>query len=424
MNILFLCHRLPYPPNKGDKIRSYNLLAHLAKRHTVYLGTFVDAEEDWQFVAKVQTLLGRARCQTLRLPGWLKIMRMVRALLCGEPLSTGSFRSTKLAKWVRTICSEQRIDAVIVFGSAMAPYMLDNSEFPSDRVIFDMVDIDSDKWAQYGAERSGIMKWIYNREAASLFRLEEQAARKFGATLLVSPHETKTFAEMVPDITGRLFTCRNGVDLSYFDSTTTYPNPFPATPAIVMTGRMDYRPNAEGALWFAKNALPKILSIRPDAKFYVVGARPTSAVRSLASENVIVTGSVSDIRPYIANAHVVVAPLQIARGVQNKVLEAMALKKPVVATSLATRALDVTHGHEVFIADEPAYFADTVLAVLDCRHRPTELAANARRHVDENYGWAQNLAIFDRLLVKVGSPNAPMSPQISSASALVSATGR
>jgi len=258
------------------------------------------------------------------------------------------------------------------------------------------VDVDSDKWRQYAETAAGLRSWIYRREMRTLLALERRAACTFGATLLVSPHETETFARLAPECTERLYSVVNGVDLEYFAPDGPYPNPFGTneTP-IVMTGMMDYWPNAEGAIWFARSILPLIRATRPKARFYVVGARPSEAVRSLAAPDVVITGKVDDVRPYLAHAGTVVAPLKLARGLQNKVTEGMAMARPVVSTSAAARALNVSSGEDLWIADEPEAFARAVIAALEA---PAEIAARARRYVEQNHDWDRNLHALDRLL--------------------------
>jgi sugar transferase (PEP-CTERM/EpsH1 system associated) len=397
LNILFLCHRLPYPANKGDKIRALNILEYLSTNHTVFLGTFVDDAEDHQFIDTVKNLVG-GRCYIQTLSPLVAKTRMAGALLTGKPLSTACFYSVSLQAWIDGLVAAGKIDRAVVFGSAMAPYLVGSSTFSPRRVIFDMVDIDSDKWAQYSLDTKGFMRWLYKREAKKLFQVERKAAQIFATTLLVSPYETKTFAQCAPETRGNLRTTKNGVDSNYFTPDVAYPNPFVGTIfPIVMTGRMDYRPNVEGAKWFAEKVLPLVLSKVPSARFYIVGAKPPQSLKNLTSETITITGSVEDIRPYISHAAVVVAPLHQARGVQNKVLEAMALRKLVVATTPATRALDVQSGKELWIADDADEFAAAVVGAIDGSNSK-DIAQAARNHVQEHYQWKRNLSILEFLL--------------------------
>jgi sugar transferase (PEP-CTERM/EpsH1 system associated) len=397
VNILFLCHRLPYPPNKGDKIRAYNILKHLSSNHTVYLGTFVDDAQDKKFVDVVKSLVG-GRCNIQPLSPMLAKARMVGALLAGKPLSTAPFYSAALQSWIDDLLVTGNIDRVVIFGSAMAAYLLRSPKFTLGRVVFDMVDIDSDKWAQYSRISRGALRWLYKREARTLFQIEREAAQRFGSTLLVSPYERDTFAQFAPETRSKLHVGKNGVDLGLFAANGVYFDPFgTAEHAIVMTGRMDYRPNIEGAKWFAERVFPRVLARLPSARFYIVGAKPPRSLKDLASECITVTGAVEDIRPYISHAAVVVAPLHQARGVQNKVLEALALSKPVVATTPSTRALEVIQGKELWIADTAEEFAAAVVrAATDASS--VLIAKAGRLFVESHYQWARNLTILDFLL--------------------------
>ena len=392
MNILFLCHRIPFPPDKGEKIRAYHMLAHLAKDHTVHLGAFVDDPADMRHAETLRQMIGG---ECLLVPvGAAARVKLAAAFARGAPLSVSYFASGRLARWVDQILRKHNIDRAIVFSTAMAPYLLARRDFDPARVVFDMVDVDSEKWRHYAGAAEGLRAWVYRREMRTLLALERKAAFAFGATLLVSRHETKTFTQLAPEAC--VYSVPNGVDLEFFTPDGVYPNPFGANEMpIVMTGTMDYRPNTEGAIWFAQSVLPLIRATRPEARFHVVGARPSASVKSLAASNVAITGKVDDVRPYLAHAGAVVAPLKLARGLQNKVLEGMAMARPVIATSPAVQALDVSSGKELWIADEPADFAQTVIGALG---GSAAIAANGRRYVEQNHDWTRNLAALDRLL--------------------------
>ena len=392
---LFLCHRLPFPPNKGDKIRSYALLRHLAQRGPVHLACFVDEAEDLQYLDKVRELAG-GRCYFERLGAGAKTWRSLMGLLTGKPLTTACFGSTRLQAWVDQSLRSLPMDDVVVFGSAMAPYLLE-APIPADRVLFDMVDIDSDKWRQYAARSRGAVKWLYGREHEKLEALECVAADAFGHTLLVSDFEANTFKAIAPASAAKITGLTNGVDLEQF-SRGNFENPFSKDEIpIVMTGRMDYRPNYEGALWFAREVFPQVLKFIPNARVHFVGAGPPAELRQAARSGVVVTGAVPDVRPYIQFAQAIIAPLHIARGVQNKVLEAMAMAKPVVATHDATRSLGVKAGHHLWVENEPRRFANAVVEALQGPDRD-KLARNARDYVEVHHSWAGLMKNFERHL--------------------------
>lgn len=398
MEILFLCHRIPYPPDKGDKIRSHALLKHLAKRHRVHLACFVDDPSDMAHAETVRRMAG-GECLFVPLGRAAKLLSAARAVLTGQPITTAWFGSRAITEWISALLSTRRIDRTVAFSSAMAPYVLDNAQLDSGRAVLDLVDIDSDKWRQYAAHLHGARRWIYRREAAQLFELERAAARRFGATLLVSRYEANSFTAMVPEAASRISAVANGVDREYF-APGRFPNPFPAVDIpIVMTGRMDYHPNADGAEWFFHEVLPVLAKDLPKARFYVVGGNPPASLRALSGPNLVVTGQVEDVRPYLQHAAAVVAPLRIARGVQNKVLEAMAMAKPVVATQAATRALDVVPGVHLWVEDSPSGFASAVVAAVEGLDR-FHIARSARNYVERYHDWASNLAALDDLLAE------------------------
>jgi sugar transferase (PEP-CTERM/EpsH1 system associated) len=398
---LFLCHRLPYPPNKGDKIRSYALLRHLARRGPVHLACFVDEAEDLQYLDKVRELAG-GQCYFERLDRGAKAWRSLMGLVSGKPLTTACFGSARLQAWVDQNLGRLPIDDVVVFGSAMAPYLL-KAPIAPDRVLFDMVDIDSDKWRQYAARSRGAVKWLYGREAEKLEALECLAAQAFGHTLLASDFEAETFKAIAPASAEKISGLTNGVDLEQF-SAGNFENPFAQGELpIVMTGRMDYRPNYEGALWFAREVFPHIAKDIPEAKVHFVGAGPPAQLREAAGPGVVVTGTVPDVRPYIQFAQAIIAPLHIARGVQNKVLEAMAMAKPVVATHDATRSLGVTAGHHLWVENEPRRFANAVVEALRGPERDNR-ARNGRNYVEVHHDWTSLMGDFERHLELLRPP--------------------
>jgi sugar transferase (PEP-CTERM/EpsH1 system associated) len=393
MNVLFICHRIPYPPDKGEKIRAFHILKHLARRHTVHLAAFADQAAD---LGHAEALRPLVTGEMLLLPLFKPAarVRMVQALLTGRPLSVSYFSSGALRRWVDAILKRHAIDRVVLFSSAMAPLFLDRRNFDPEQVTLDMVDVDSDKWLQYSGSAKWPLRWIYAREARTLLALERRAARRFGATLLVSPFEARTFAQLAPEARDRIHSVANGVDLSPRNPG---PSPYAADEMpLVMVGTMDYRPNIDGAVWFAERVLPLVRETLPSARFYIVGANPAAALMTLR-EGVTVTGKVADVAPFVMHAAVVVAPLRLARGVQNKVLEGLAMERPVVATGAASRGLDAVPGRDLLVADDPGRFAEAVIAAAVGPER-LRLAANGRALVEREYDWDITLKTLDDLL--------------------------
>ena len=392
-NLLLLIHRMPYPPNKGDKIRSYHLLCHLARHYRVHLGTFVDDADDWQHVPRVRALCASSHFAPLK-PA-LARLRSLGALLANRPLSLHYYRSAPLRRWVEATMQAQKIDRVLVFSSAMAQYA---EAVPAARRVADFCDVDSDKWRQYAEKKSWPMNWLYAREARQLLAWERKIAQQFDATLFVSEPEAALFRQLAPESASRIGFFNMGVDTDYFAPDAPHPNPYPAGQKVIaFAGAMDYWPNIDAVQWFAGAILPAVLAVEPAAALYIVGARPSAAVRKLAAlPNVFVTGTVPDVRPYVAHAALSVAPLRIARGIQTKVLEAMALAKTVIVSPQALEGIEAEPGRELILAADARQFAAAVLRAF--AQPDPAIGAAARRKIETRYGWAANLARVNTLL--------------------------
>ncbi|MDY7544686.1 TIGR03087 family PEP-CTERM/XrtA system glycosyltransferase [Glaciimonas sp. CA11.2] len=395
-HLLFLVHRIPYPPNKGDKIRSYHLLKHLAQRYHVHLGTFVDDPDDWQYVDKVKQLCDDTHFAALN--SRIARLRSLGALGGNRALSLDYYRDPGLHAWVKRVLANNPISRVLVFSSAMAQYA---GSAQLTRRVIDFVDVDSDKWRQYSEKKSWFMRWLYRREARQLLSYEQQVSRNFDTSLFVSAPEADLFRQLAPDSAHKIGFFNNGVDTDYFSPEHLFPNPYqPNQLVMVFTGAMDYWPNIDAVRWFAYHILPAIRVENPTALFYIVGARPSPQVQELANfPGIQVTGSVPDVRPYLAHAHLAVAPLRIARGIQNKVLEAMAMAKPVLVSSQAFEGIDAMPNRELMLAESAEQFVTMATDLLQrCNVEHDNLGARAREKVKATYGWANKLSIVDGLL--------------------------
>ena len=397
--ILFLSHRMPFPPNKGDKIRSYHLLRFLAERHRVHLGTFVDSPEDWAHVGTIQAICGE--CCFRPLNRRLAALRSLGGLASRKALSLPYYFDRRLYQWVRSIVGTRQLAATIVYSSAMAQYV----EEVGGHRIADFVDVDSDKWLQYAAKSNPPKSWLYRREGRRLARFEARIAETFDATFLVSAAEATLLRARVPTAEDRIHHFDNGVDADYFSPHRTYIDPYaPGEKPIVFTGAMDYWPNIDAVKWFAEVVFPSVRARHPDAVFTIVGARPTEAVLNLtAHAGVRVTGAVPDVRPYLAHARVAVAPLRIARGVQNKVLEAMAMGLPVVVSAQALEGIDAHPGVHVLLADDGTEFSSKINTVLSTD--TTDRNMQGRSRVLERYAWTKNLEIVEQMIRNVSAPS-------------------
>lgn len=396
--VVFLSHRIPYPPDKGDKIRAWNILKSLAAEYEVHLGTFIDEPEDREHVSRLEKLCASVLWRPLS-PNMARL-RSLRCLLSGAPLTEGYFGDRVFGSAVEKLLRVHDPEIVYVYSSAMAQYIRRGEH--RARVIIDMVDVDSQKWRQYGEEGSGISRWVYGREAQYLLKAEREAAATADAVVFVSPSEANLFKKLAPEAASHTHVLENGVDSTYFVKNAALPNPFDERPAIVFTGLMDYRPNVDAMKWFVAEVMPQVRSHPSGPALWIVGANPSREVRSIAGVDVHVTGRVPDVRPYLHHATAVIAPLRIARGVQNKVLEAMAMGAALVLTSEAREGLERCRGDEFLTADEPKAFAAALLQILN--GEATQIGNRARKRVLEDYQWGMTLAPLRQLVERIPYP--------------------
>ncbi len=395
--LLFLCHRIPYPPNKGDKIRSFHLLHHLSQHFAIYLASFVDDPQDWPWVPEVEKFC--EACLFLELKPWRAKVRSLSGLLTGDALSVPYYASRKMEHWVKRQVTEHGIDHVLVFSSSMAQFVMDSALNFRHKII-DFVDIDSEKWEQYANQKTFPLNWLYRREARCLLVYEQHLAQYFDAGLFVSSSEAAMFRQLAPATADKIGFYNNGVNTDYFQPSPDHHNPFPSgIRPVVFTGAMDYWPNIDAVLWFAREVLPRLLSERPEVRFYIVGSNPAKAVQQLAKRSgIVVTGRVEDVRPYLQYAEAAVAPMRIARGVQNKVLEAMAMTRPVIVTNKGLESIEATHRQQVLLADHAGEYLDLLRQVLNGDWEG--LGARARQYVVDNFVWEKNLPEVVLLLGK------------------------
>lgn len=383
-DLLFLCHRIPYPPNKGDKIRSFHWLMSLVKHFRVHLGAFVDDPSDWAHAGRLQRECASTYFAPLRRSK--ATLGSLSGFLEGAPLTFPYYRDRGMHHWVQERLSRCPIQYIFVFSAAMAQYA-QHERWATVRRVIDFVDVDSDKWRQYASTRHWPASWVYRREAERLQVAESKLARVFDASILVSDHEADLFRSLLAGVACRVEAINNGVDIGYFAYDDQRPSPYPpSAEPVVFTGAMDYWANVDAVVWFVREIWPLVLEKRPRALFSIVGARPTPDVLALANSNVQVSGSVPDVRPYLQHARVVVAPMRIARGIQNKVLEGMAMEKPVVVTSRGFEGLHAVPGRDLLVCDEPEVFAAQILSLFD--GAGSTIGESARRRVAERYDWA------------------------------------
>lgn len=382
--ILYLVHRIPYPPNKGDKIRSYHILKELNKHYEVFLGSFVDDANDWQYVSLLESQC--AESLFLNLNTRQAKIKSLAGLITGQALSIPYYAHSAMQQWVDTMIRSHKIDGILIFSSTMAQFILQYSQ--DYRCVVDFVDIDSDKWAQYAQHQKWPFSWIYRREAHKLFQYEKLISKSVYKSAFVSEFEAKMYADKIGYHRGISY-MNNGVDSDYFSPHHALQNPYSHDKILVFTGAMDYWANEDAVSWFAHDVFPAIKKAESQVQLYIVGARPTDRVLKLQEQDgVVVTGSVEDIRPYIAYAHCSVAPLRIARGIQNKVLEAFSMAKFVIASQAAMDGINVQEQTFFQICQNAQAMVQACLSRLQSKNLPQE---DAREFVLQQYHWDRSL---------------------------------
>nr|WP_208403045.1 TIGR03087 family PEP-CTERM/XrtA system glycosyltransferase [Sphingomonas japonica] len=386
--MLFLAHRIPYPPDRGDKIRAFHLLKHLARTHRVHLVAFADDPRDLGHRGALAEWTASCTIVPRTKPKW---RAGVEALASGKPISLTAFDDPAMHRAVAAVMARPALDDIVVFSGQMAQYLPRDS---GCRIVMDFCDMDSAKFASYAASGSAPMRWLMAREARRLQAFESDVAARVDASLFVSAAEAALFAEA----TGHTATVvENGIDTERFDPAAAFAQVDLGSAAIVFTGQMDYPPNVDAVTWFADAVWPAVHARHPGSRFVIVGRAPTEAVRRLADRpGITVTGEVDDVRGWLAAAAVAVAPLRVARGVQNKVLEAMAMARPVLVSAVAAEGID--HGGTLRVADDPAALAAAIDTLLGDADAAAALGRAARERVRDRYGWDARLAVLDAIV--------------------------
>ncbi len=382
--VLYLIHRLPYPADKGDRIRNYHLLTWLARRASVHLACLADEDVEDQSVATLETLADRVA--VVRQRAGMRWTRAAWSFAKGRTVTEGAFSSPGLCNLIRRWAGENRYHVVLASASSLVPY-LRMKELNGIPTVVDLVDVDSQKWLDYAGASHGPRAWLYRVEGQRLRRLEHDATTWARGTLLVSEAETNLFRQTCDS--PNVYTVPNGVDLTYFR---------PSEPAIetgetcVFVGALDYRPNIDGACWFCRRAWPEIRRRRPTARLQLVGRRPVPEVRRLDKvPGVEIVGQVPDVRPYLDRSSVVVVPLRLARGIQNKVLEAMAMGKATVASPQSLAGLRARGSVPSLTASTPEEWVECVTGLLGDAAERRRLGRDGRRYVEEFHDWDRSL---------------------------------
>jgi len=388
VKVLYVCHRLPFPPRRGGKILPFNTIRHLARSHEVTVASLAHSAEEAREGAGLADYCHRVICErTYPATRWARAIARLPSL---APSTMGYFHSPRLARRVRNALANEGYDLVLVHSSSMAPYVASHTGCAK---ILDFGDVDSQKWLAYTKFKPFPTKWGYHIEARKLQRTEALLAMQFDTCTCTTRDELQSLASFAS--AKHLDWFPNGVDSDYFQPTATPYDP----DAICFVGRMDYYPNQQAVLDLCRKILPLVRAARPQARLTIVGAAPPRKIRDLAKlPGVTVTGTVADVRPHLGAAALSVAPLRIARGTQNKILESMAMAVPVVTSALAARGVDAVPGEHLLVAERPRDYADLILHLLADGAARDRLARAARARVLSHHTWSASMRKLDGII--------------------------
>ncbi|MFO0726760.1 MAG: TIGR03087 family PEP-CTERM/XrtA system glycosyltransferase [Myxococcota bacterium] len=388
MRVLFLSQRVPYPPNRGDKILTWRLVERLGRKNDVTIIAFSHGEDD-----EAGALELRKKGYSIVTIPYDQRLGMLRAgprLLRGEALTLGVYGSRRLAQEVERRAGSTEL--MFGFSSSMGAFML---PYQRHARVMHFCELDSDKWRQYAEREPWPKRWVYRREHQTLLKFERQLAEAMDENIVCTPLEQRIFSGEIPNAS--VTVVQNGVDLAYFS-----PSEGTRVPReLVFTGVMNYLPNVDGCLFFVREVLPELRQRWPDLHFTIVGAHPTDEVKALGEvPGVSVTGFVKDVRDYLRKASISVAPLRIARGIQNKALEAMAMGLPVVGTTSATQGIAGTDGQHYLVADGKEALVAAVSKLLEDEEAARALGRRARAYVEEHHDWERSFARIDDIVAE------------------------
>ncbi|MCF2947771.1 TIGR03087 family PEP-CTERM/XrtA system glycosyltransferase [Paraglaciecola aquimarina] len=396
MHILILAQRVPFPPNKGEKLRTFHQLEYL-KRNGFKISLLAphETEDELKYFAELEEKYCE-RVITHKLKP--KYLSLPMGLLTNKPLSVANFYHPKLQSQFDKLIEDVSFDAIMCSASSLAEYIFKSKVVSNlkeqPRFIMDFMDLDSDKWAQYASKSGFPMSFVYQRENKLMGRFERRIVDIFDACFFISQAEIDLFNQnSSKSKSSNIHVIENGLDRTMF---------FPPAkarqteqPVFLFAGVMNYPPNIDAVMWFVKNVWQEVLSNWPNAKFYIAGMNPSDKIQQLAElQGIQVTGFVDDIKPYFDQANIFVAPFRIARGVQNKVLQAFACGLPVIATSMGAEGVRYNAGQDILLADTPDEFIKQISLLLSDHDLYNRLNINAIENIKENYSWDSLLAPF------------------------------
>ena len=406
--ILFIAHRIPFPPNRGDKIRSHHILKRLARLAPVHVACFADDDadmaEEFELAALAHSYCLIRRTKPLILAG-------IAALASRQPVSLTAFHDARIADYVRKLVDGGRIGTIYVYSGQVGQYVPDSF---TGRLVVDFVDVDSAKFGAYAKDKGDVLGWIDARESRLLRNEEARLAGRADVSLLVSREEANLFTARLSADERRSVDVRpmcNGIDSVLFDRGSVNSEALVlqcGAPRLIFTGQMDYPPNDVAAQRVAARILPLVRKALPEASFHIAGRNPTPELRAHdGRDGVHVWGRVDDIRGWIKAADIALIPLEIARGIQNKVLEAMAMEVPVVLSSAAATGINAVPGHHFVIGESDEDLANAVIELARAPGEARALGLAARRFVVEQQSWTSTLAPLTEIM---RAPRPPARP--------------
>lgn len=387
MKILFLTQRLPYPPNRGDRIRAYHFLKHLSRTHTLHVGSLLMDRIDKEGVKPLVDICEKTFLHSL--PQWRRVFNCLLALFSGKSFSCAYFYSGKLKKKIKEAHKNEKYDMVFISSSSMAQYV-DDLALPA---LVDFVDADSKKWEELSLASQGLKKFIFGLEHRRIKRLEKQILEQSKLSIVTTEQDKNILKRIVSD--SNIEVVQNGVDVERFRRVGTERN----GKRVLFVGMMNYEPNIDAMIYFTKDIWPLVIEKCKDATLQIVGANPVSKVRKLDKlKGVSVVGTVEDVVPYYEKANVFIAPLRMGRGVQNKILEAMAMELPVVTTNEPCQAIGAAEAEGVISCEDSNQFAEDVIELLDNEEQRIKLGASARNFVERNYSWDRSANALNKAI--------------------------
>ncbi|MEP6657197.1 MAG: TIGR03087 family PEP-CTERM/XrtA system glycosyltransferase [Betaproteobacteria bacterium] len=388
MKVLYVCHRFPFPPKRGGKIRPFNMIRHLSASHEVHVASLARSPAEALEGAGLAQYCAGYDVAVVRQP--VQVARMIVRLPTLAPSSFGYFHSRKLASRIDAALARERFDLIFVHCSSVAPYVERATGIPK---ILDFGDMDSKKWQEYARYKPFPLSQGYSLEGWKLEREEKRLARRFDFCTATTRAEWQTLEDYGTGVASDWFP--NGVDSAYFAPGGESYDP----DTIAFVGRMDYYPNQECMFDFCARTLPLLRERRPGIKLSIIGADPSPAVRKLSElPGVTVTGSVPDVRPFLRRSALMVAPLNIARGTQNKILEAMALGVPVVTSAVAAGGVDALDGEHFVVATSPAFYVAAIERILGDPTERGRLCAAGRARMLSHHAWDKSMRRLDGIV--------------------------